>query len=433
VSDPEVSTTGAAVLDGDHLLERIRVLAESAPASNGSGVTRLAWSSADLRGRDLLVEAVTHPGVSVHTDPIGNVIAEWPGTDPALGAIVIGSHIDTVVEAGPLDGAYGTVAAFEIVAALSEAGEQLRHPVRAVAWVNEEGVVAPPFTGSLVVTGASLDLEFTGADNVTLANRIRSAGGEPERMAEAVWSPIAGYLELHIEQGPVLDDLGIDIGVVTGITGGRRGSVSVTGRANHAGTTPMHLRNDALLAALPIVKAIEELATEGPADVATVGSLVVHPGVGNVVPGRVVLSYDVRSIDDAACDSAMAALRAHVAALAESTGTTVSLSRSSSSAAVRTDVGLQAIVAEAASSLGLSTVELASGAGHDAQHLATFAPTGMIFVPSAGGVSHQPTETTPPEALKAGADVLLAAVRLADARLDPATSSVSPDPSADER
>jgi hydantoinase/carbamoylase family amidase len=419
VIDP--SAPDVAEIDAARLLERIRALADSAPAVNGPGVTRLAWSPADLRGRDLLAAAVESVGVFTTTDAIGNVMAEWPGTDPTLTPIVMGSHIDTVVEAGALDGAYGTVAAFEIIAALSEAGEHLRHPVRAVAWVNEEGVVAPPFTGSMVATGDGLDLESTGPDDVTLGDRIRAAGGDPDRIAEAVWSPIAGYLELHIEQGPVLDDLGVTIGVVTGITGGRRGSVSITGRANHAGTTPMHLRNDALLAALPIVKAIEELATDGPADVATVGSLVVHPGVGNVVPGRVVLSYDIRSIDDSACDAAMAALRAHVASVAESTSTTVSLSRRSSSNAVRTDPLLQALVAEAAAGLGLSTMELASGAGHDAQHLAGFAPTAMIFVPSSGGVSHQATETTPPQALAAGAETLLAVLRLADARLDPAS------------
>jgi hydantoinase/carbamoylase family amidase len=407
-----------ARVDGARLLDRIRKLADSAPSSNGSGVTRLAWSAADLRGRELLAEAVAGDGVTVSTDAVGNLMAEWPGTDPGLPAVVIGSHIDTVVEAGALDGAYGTVAAFEIVAALREAGEHLRHPVRAVAWANEEGVVAPPFTGSRAVTGDALDLEFTGPDDITLGERIRAAGGDPDRVAEAAWGPIAGYLELHIEQGPVLDNLGVAIGVVTGITGGRRGSVSVTGRANHAGTTPMHLRSDALLAALPIVKAVEELATDGPADVATVGSLVVHPGVGNVVPGRVVLSYDVRSIDDAACDAAIARLRRSVSRVAETTSTTVSLSRSSSSRAVHTDPMLRAIVAEAAAGLGLSTVELASGAGHDAQHLAPFAPTGMIFVPSSGGVSHQATETTPPRALTDGADTLLAALRLADARLN---------------
>ncbi|MBO0748615.1 MAG: hydantoinase/carbamoylase family amidase [Acidimicrobiaceae bacterium] len=416
--DGEGTPLLTAGIDVRSLLERLRALAESAPAAKGPGVTRLAWSEADLRGRALLADIVGAAGVAATTDAVGNLIAEWPGSNPGLPPLVVGGHIDTVVEAGALDGAYGTVAAFEIVAALARAGDHLRHPVRAVSWVNEEGVVAPPFTGSLVAAGEGVDVLATGPDDVTLEERIRAAGGSPERIPEARWGPLAGYLELHVEPGPVLDNLDVAIGVVTGITGGRRGTISITGRADHAGTTPMHLRSDALLAALPLVKAIEELATDGPVDVATVGSLVVHPGVGNVVPGRVVMTYDIRSLDDAACDEAVGRLRSLVAGVAESNAITVSLSRSSASEAVHTDPVLREIVAEAAEGLGHATVELASGAGHDAQHLAAIAPTGMIFVPGPGGVG-QALETTPPERLLAGAQTLFAALRLADSRLDP--------------
>lgn len=402
------------MIDVEILTKWLRTLADSAPAARGPGVTRLAWSDADLRGRELLAEIVAVAGVSTTTDPVGNLIAEWPGSDPGLAPLVLGGHIDTVVEAGPLDGAYGTVAAFEIVGALARAGERLRHPVRAVSWVNEEGVVAPPFTGSLAAAGELVDLEATGPDDVTLGARIAAAGGSPEQIAAAAWGPLAGYLELHIEPGPVLADLGVAIGVVTGVTGGRRGSISITGRAEHAGTTPMHLRSDALLAALPLVKGVEELAGEGAAEVATVGSLVVHPGVGNVVPGRVVMTYDLRSLDDEACDEAVRRLRTLVAGVAESSGVTVSLSHSSASAAVLTDPRLREAIAEAAEGLGHSTAELASGAGNDAQHLAAIAPTGMIFVPAgASGL-----DATPPERLAAGAETLLGALRLADARLD---------------
>jgi hydantoinase/carbamoylase family amidase len=412
-----------AEIDTESLLERLRALADSAPATGGPGVTRVAWTEADLRGRELLADIAGGVGVPTTTDAVGNVIAEWPGSDPELAPLVVGGHIDTVVEAGPLDGAYGTVAAFEIVAALARAGEHLRHPVRAVSWVNEEGVVALPFTGSLVAAGEVVDLEATGPDGVTLEERIRAAGGTPERIAEAAWGPLAGYFELHVEPGPVLDDLGVEIGVVTGITGGRRGTISITGRAGHAGTTPMHLRSDALLAALPLVKGVEELATAGPVDVATVGSLVVHPGVGNVVPGRVVMTFDIRSLDDEACDSAIGRLRSLVAGVAESNSITVSLSRRSASSAVRTHPVLREIIAEAAMGLGLSTAELASGAGHDAQHLAALAPTGMIFVPGSGGVqasqSPHTSHISPPERLAAGAQTLFAALRLADGRLDP--------------
>lgn len=406
-----------AEIDARNLSERLRALADSAPAGRSPGVTRLAWSEADLRGRALLADIVGRAGVTATTDPVGNLIAEWPGSDPELRPLVAGGHIDTVVEAGPTEGAYGTVVAFEIVAALARAGEHLRHPVRAVSWVNEEGVVAPPFTGSLAAAGEYIDLEATGPDEVTLEQRIRDAGGSPERIAEAAWAPVAAYLELHIEPGPYLESLGVSVGVVTGITGGRRGTLSITGRASHAGTTPMHLRSDALLAALPLVKGVEELATEGPVEVATVGSLVVHPGVGNVVPGRVVMTYDIRSLDDEACDEAIARLRSLVAGVAESNTVTVSLSRSSASAAVRTNPLLREIIADAAKELGLTTAELASGAGHDAQHLAAIAPIGIIFVPGPGGTNPSP-DAAPADRLLAGARTLLGALRLADGRLD---------------
>ena len=394
-------------------------MARSAPAEDGGGVTRLAWSPADLAARALVAAWLAEAGIEATTDAAGNVMAEWPGTTPGLSALVTGSHLDTVGNGGPLDGAYGAVAAFEVVVALAEAGEHLRHPVRAVAWVNEEGVVAPPFTGSRVAAGAKLDTDAPGADGVTLADRLRSAGGDPDDLTGAAWSAIAGYIELHIEQGPVLDATDCPIGVVTGIIGLRRGTITVTGTANHAGTTPMHQRRDALLAAAPIIGCVERLATEGPADVATVGSLTVHPGNANVVPGRVTLTYDIRSLDDERTDAAITRLGAEIEGIAEATGTTIALSPTSSSSAVLTDPLLRDAVRDGATGFGLATTDLASGAGHDAQHVAALGPIGMIFVPSIGGLSHNPGEVTAAADLVAGAATLLAALRLADARIDP--------------
>ncbi|MDQ2728478.1 MAG: hydantoinase/carbamoylase family amidase [Actinomycetota bacterium] len=408
-----------AELDGERLLSRLAALAASAPAAGGSGVSRLAWSPQDLEARAALRRWVAHPGIVVTTDAVGNVLAEWPGRVTGAAPVVMGSHLDTVATAGALDGAYGTVAAFEIVAALARAGERLRHPVRAVAWANEEGVVAPPFTGSRAVAGKPIDLDAVGADRRTLAERLAAAGDDPDGVRGCAWPPIAGYLELHIEQGPVLDDQGVAIGVVTAITSDRRGTVSVSGRSNHAGTTPMSLRCDALVAAAPLVATVEQLATRGPASVATVGSLVVGPGNGNVVPDRVILTYDIRSIDDGACDEAVERLRVEAGAVAAARGVTVTVTPTSSSPSVPTSAVLRAAIGEAAAGLSLSTVELPSGAGHDAQHLATLGPIGMVFVPSVGGVSHHPAEATAPEALVAGARTLLAALRLIDQRLDP--------------
>jgi hydantoinase/carbamoylase family amidase len=408
-----------AELDGGRLLSRLAALAASAPAAGGSGVTRLAWSPEDLEARAALRRWVAHPDLLVTTDAVGNVLAEWPGTVIGAAPLVMGSHLDTVVQGGALDGAYGTVAAFEIVAALARAGERLRHPVRAVAWVNEEGVVAAPFTGSRAAAGKPIDLGAVGGDRRTLAEILAAAGDDPDGVGACGWPPIAGYLELHIEQGPVLDAQGVAIGVVTAIAGSRRGTVSVSGRSNHAGTTPMPLRCDALVAAAPLVDRIEQLATDGPADVATVGSLVVEPGNGNVVPGRVTLTYDIRSIDEAACEEAVERLRVEASAVAAARGATVTVTPTSANRSVPTAAVLRAAIGQAASGLGLSTKELASGAGHDAQHVAALGPMGMVFVPSTGGISHDPAEATPPEALVAGARTLLAALRLADARLDP--------------
>lgn len=408
-----------AELDGERLLSRLAALAASAPAAGGSGVSRLAWSREDLEGRAALRRWVAHRGVTVSTDAVGNVLAEWPDTVTGAAPLVMGSHLDTVTRAGALDGACGTVAAFEIVAALARAGEQLRHPVRAVAWANEEGVVAPPFTGSRAVTGMPVDVDAVGADGRTLADRLEAAGGDRAGVGACGWPPIAGYLELHIEQGPVLDDESVAIGVVTAVSGSRRGTVSVSGRANHAGTTPMARRGDALVAAALLVARVEHLATSGPADVATVGSLVVEPGNANVIPGRVTLTYDIRSIEDAACDEAVERLRVEAGAVAAARGAAVTVTPISSSPSVPTDAVLRQAITEAASGLGLSTMELASGAGHDAQHLATLGPMGMVFVPSVGGISHDPAEATPPDAVVAGARTLLGALRLADGRLDP--------------
>lgn len=327
------------------------------------------------------------------------------------------SHLDTVVDGGALDGAYGTVAAFQIIAALAAAGERLLHPVRAVAWANEEGVVAPPFTGSRAAVGLGVDLAVTGPDGRSLVEVLVAGGEDPSGLAATAWAPIAGYLELHIEQGSVLDDLEVPIGVVTAIAGSRRGRVVVTGRPDHAGTTPMHQRSDALAAAAPLVARIAELATDGPADVATVGSLVVEPGSANVIPGRVTLSYDIRGTKDAACAEALEMLRVAANAVAAETGTMVAIHLAATAAAVPTSLAMRALVADAARGLGLHSVELASGAGHDAQHLVALGPMGMIFVPSTRGVSHSPAEATPPEQLIGGARTLLAALRLADRRI----------------
>lgn len=406
----------AASVNGERILAHIDDLAASARSSAG-GVTRLAWSTEDLSGRALLRSWLPH-GVAVSEDAVGNVLADLPGSAEALAPIALGSHLDTVVNGGAFDGAYGVVAAYEVIRALADAGERLRHPVRAVAWANEEGVVAPPFTGSRAAVGRPVNLAAVGPDGRLLAERIAAAGGDAPRLNAARWPELAAYLELHVEQGPVLDRAGCPIGIVTAIMGCRRGSIVAKGRTNHAGTTPMGLRADALAALAPLVSVVQALATDGPADVATVGCLTVEPGNGNVIPGRATMSFDVRSTEDHHLAEALARLRAVARSRAGETGVGIEVIEEPVSPAVTTDPRLRQVMAEAAARRGLRTIELPSGAGHDAQMLADLAPIGMIFVPSSGGVSHSSEEFTAPEALVHGAEVLLDALRLADTRLD---------------
>lgn len=409
--------SAVATLDGTVLLNQLDELASTARTPAG-GVTRLAWSAEDRAARALISKWAAGAGLTTRSDAVANLIAELPGTVPGLAPLVMGSHLDTVVDAGPLDGAYGTVAAFAIVATLAAAGERLRHPVRAVAWANEEGVVAPPFTGSRAAAGLTVDMGALGPDGRRLSDRLAEEGGVLLPVTSAAWGPVAGYLELHIEQGPVLDRSGARVGVVSGITGARRGWARFEGHANHAGTTPMHLRADALVAAAHTVLAVQRLATAGPVAVATAGAIEAHPGNANVIAGRSAVSVDIRSLDGSALTEAWARLSQEVDDIGAQTATRATLSEVSCSAPVPTDARLRGAIADAAGRLGLATTELASGAGHDAQCLGALGPISMIFVPSIGGLSHHPDEATAPDDLVAGAEVLLGALRLADERLD---------------
>jgi hydantoinase/carbamoylase family amidase len=406
----------SVALNGERLLDRLATMAEVGRTPSG-GVTRLAWSPADVTARNLIARWSSHDGgASVRVDPAGNLIAEVPGTEPGLSPLVMGSHLDTVVEGGALDGTYGVVSGVEVLAALRAGTPGLRHPLRLVAFANEEGVTSAPFTGSLAISGgAPINLGEVGADGLTLAQRLRGAGGDPEELERARWSQaVAAYFELHIEQGPVLATNGLCIGVVTAITGRRRAQVVITGLANHAGTTPMDLRRDALVAAAHVVLATEAVAREGLTEVATVGTLSVHPGNANVIAGGATLSVDIRSVDNDRRDKALAVLGERVAAIATATGTTITMRPDIGSPAARCDPRLMGLISDAVGAAGLSSIELPSGAGHDAQHMAALCPIGMIFVPSLGGVSHNPGEATEPPDLIRGAEVLLDTLLRAD-------------------
>jgi N-carbamoyl-L-amino-acid hydrolase len=323
----------------------------------------------------------------------------------------MGSHIDSVPQGGNYDGQVGSVGAIEVAHTIHERDIETRHPLEVVIFQNEEGGK----TGSRAISGEveAFELDLVTASGKTIGEGIRLLGGDPDRPADARRRPgdIAAYLELHIEQGAILDSRGITIGVVEGIVGIKRWNVTVEGFANHAGTTPMDARRDALVSASAFVQAVNEIARATPGrQVATVGRLEVDPGAPNVVPGRVTLSLEIRDLQMDKIDSVFADIRDAAAAIGAGSDTSIGLEQFYVSHAALTDPRIQRTIAAAAERLGLSALNMPSGAGHDAQSIAQLAPVGMIFVPSVQGISHSPREYSRPADIEAGANVLLHAL-----------------------
>jgi N-carbamoyl-L-amino-acid hydrolase len=372
------------------------------------GVSRVAFSEADLEGRRFALGLMREAGLETAIDPAGNLLGRRAGSSPEARPLILGSHIDSVPEGGNYDGDVGSLAAIEVAQTLSEAGHTLRHPLLVAIWCDEEGGL----TGSRAFVGdiGPSELREPGRDGVPLADKLRRIGGDPERLEQARQAPgsVAGYLELHIEQGGTLDERGVPIGVVLGIVGIHHYDVTLTGFANHAGTTPMDRRRNALLAASELTLAVDRIVRGVPGrQVGTVGRLLVSPGAPNVIPGEVKLTVELRDLDMAKVESLWSAILAEGRRLAERHGVALEFVRRYASASALTEPRLRAVIAEAARGLGLGTLELPSGAGHDAQELARIAPVGMIFVPSRGGISHSPREFTRPEDVENGANVLL--------------------------
>jgi N-carbamoyl-L-amino-acid hydrolase len=405
-------------VDGRNLLDRLDTLAAIGGLPDG-GVTRVAYSPLEVRARDLVGGWLHQSGFSSTIDPAGNLIARLPGTDGIPGTLAMGSHLDTVVRAGTLDGVYGVLGAVAVADALRREQRRLRHDLTVIAFCNEEGSRGTPgLAGSQAIAGKLTDEDLVRPDDegVPLAERIRSVGGRPDALADAAWPPgvLAGYLELHIEQGPVLWTEGKQIGVVSGITGKANVDLVISGTANHAGTTPMDAREDAALAAADLVLGVERLASDGLVRVATTGTVQVSPGVRNVVGGEALVGVDLRDLEDTQMKRALDTLAAAAREVARRRRVRVELKHLPFSPAARCDERLATCIASATDQLGLSRVDLPSGAGHDAQMMAELGPIGMIFVPSVEGISHAPAEHTAPDDLVAGANVLLHALLKAD-------------------
>jgi N-carbamoyl-L-amino-acid hydrolase len=392
----------------ERLEQRIHALGHFG-ANPAGGVSRVAFSAADITGREYITSLMRDAGLEVRIDAAGNIIGRRAGTDPALPVIMTGSHIDSVPQGGNYDGDVGVLGAIEVAKLLHEKGIATRHPFEFVVFTDEEGGVV----GSQAMAGrvGPATLDVVSHSGLTIRDGIRAVGGDPSRLAEARRAPgtIAAFVELHIEQGAVLDETDIDIGVVEGIVGIRWWDVTVEGTANHAGTTPMNRRRDALVAASELALAVNRIASMMPGtQVATVGRVHAEPGAPNVIPGRVEMSLEIRDLAAEKMQTVFRAIEAEAKSIADTRGTPIKFSEVDVALApAPTDERLRKVIEEAASSLGLSHRRLPSGAGHDAQDMAHIAPMAMIFVPSKDGVSHAPQEYTAPADIANGVDVLL--------------------------
>ena len=396
-------------------LEALSVYGRPPGGTFADGVSRVAYSEADIAGRRYVMSVMEAAGLKPRIDAAGNISALRPGSDPALPPVLFGSHIDSVPSGGNFDGDLGSLAAIEVVQTLREAGVTTRRPLEVVVWCNEEGVAYNNGVyGSRAAAGhldpGELDLVWNG---VKKSDAIRKVGGNPERIEEARRKPgsFHCYLELHIEQGGTLDEAGIPIGVVEGIVAIDRYEVEIHGFANHAGTTPMPQRHDALLAASHLTIAVNEIVRRDPGrQVGTVGQLNVSPNAPNVVPGMVKLTVELRDLSSTKIKGLADQIRARAGAIARQTQTEIDMRPAAHHSEALASPQVQASIEAVCTSLGIRSRRLPSGAGHDAQMMATLGPMGMIFVPSVGGISHAPKEFSRWEDCARGADVLLQTV-----------------------
>jgi len=395
------------------------------PAGSGfeGGVTRLGFSEADRSARTWLTQLMREAGLTVRVDPAGNIFGRRPGNEN-LPVLLFGSHIDSVVNGGNFDGDVGSLGALEVIRALNDGMIATRHPLDMVIWTNEEG---NHFSHGLLGSSAAVGLlsaDVLGRkdeEGKTLADWLRRYGQNPARLADARIKPgsVAAYLELHIEQGGVLDERKTQVGVVQGIVGIYQWTCTAIGFANHAGTTPMDRRQDALAAAARATLAVrEEVRAEAGRQVGTVGYIRTEPGVRNVVPGRVEFPVELRDLDAAKVHGLWARVEKRFAQIAQEENVTLACVPAQASEPALTDATIQSDIRVAARAAGYTALDLPSGAGHDAQDIAHLAPIGMIFVPSREGISHSPREYSSPDDVANGAEVLYRTVLLSDERLN---------------
>ena len=400
-------------------LEDLSVFGRPAGGTFADGVSRTGFSDADVEAHAWLQREMRALGLEPKVDAAGNVSAVRPGTVPGLAPILFGSHIDSVRGGGNFDGDVGSMSSLEVMATLIEKKVATRHPLEYVVWAAEESNFGSGLHGSRMAAGLIEEGEFERVQNgVTKREAMKRLGGDASRIAEArrARGSFHAYLELHIEQGGKLDRAGVPIGVVEGIVTIDDYDVHVRGFANHAGTTPMAERRDALVAASQIVQAVQQIANgEAGAQVGTVGQMTVRPNAPNVVPGDVEMTVEFRDLDGAKVARLGAALKERCAQIAKASNTEVEVVFTSRHEGARATPSIQAAIEKAAASLSLNSMRLPSGAGHDAQAIATLGPMGMIFVPSVAGISRSPRELSRWNEIAQGADVLMATILELDA------------------
>ncbi|MDB9313812.1 Zn-dependent hydrolase [Spirulina sp. CS-785/01] len=399
-------TSSASLVNRDRLLQSIEKLAEIGRLPQG-GVRRLAYSPEDIAARQTVQQWMQEAGMTVRIDTAGNIIGRYEGNSPHLPVLATGSHLDTVPNGGRYDGALGVLAGIEVVRVLQESNTRLQHPLEVIIFTDEEGSVL----GSKAITGNIINdsAYYCRPDGEDIQSCLQRIGGDWYHLHEARRSSqdIAAFLELHVEQGPILDSMGKDIGVVEGIVGQQRFMITIEGSVNHAGTTPMYLRQDALVAASQVVLAVHEVGNTPGQQVATVGQLQVYPNAVNVVPGKVEMSLDIRDLSSLHIERLLQQLEVQLQEIQEKTQTQISLtSRLQIAPALANDI-IQSAIAATCEQLQFSYTHLPSRASHDAQEMANITDMGMIFVPSESGVSHSESEYTSPEDCAKGTTVLL--------------------------
>jgi len=394
----------------ERLWSSLMTLATLGATARG-GVRRLALTPLDAQGRDRVTGWLREVGCTVRCDPIGNLYAIRPGTDSQAKPVAMGSHLDTQPSGGRFDGQYGVLAGLEVLRTLADAGVTTRRPLVVAIWTNEEGTrFQPVMMGSGVYARAfplAHCLAQRDADGVTVADALAAIGAAGTDAAP----DFDAYFEAHIEQGPVLENQGRTIGVVTAALGQRWFDVVVEGQDAHAGPTPIALRHDALLAASRLVVAVREIALAHPNDArGTVGRMIVSPNSRNVIPGRVETSIDLRNAEPTTLDAMTDAVRAAADRIAAQDGVSITLTQTAHFPPCPFDPVLRDSIESIAATLGHASLRLPSGAGHDAVYVARTCPTAMVFVPCEGGISHNEIENADPVHLHAGCNVLLHAV-----------------------